>query len=200
MMILIVVCSLMLWGIVGDVRAVHAGTFQWTDENGTAGFTDNVLAVPRQHRKNVVKRQIRTPARSVTVRPQVKAAHSDSQDDATPPETLPSAQPVEGEIVDGGEPISERERWRARLQTAKAKIIELRAERGDLEHKIDESRRGRWFTFGPGASDLEKQEEVPKLEQNMRNLDQEIKQLEDEVKVVIPREARRAGIPPGWFR
>ena len=200
MIIVIVVCSLMLWGIAGEDPLVHAGTFQWTDEDGTAGFTDNVLAVPRQHRKGVVKRQVRKSARSITIRPQVKASQKDIQKDSALPEAAPTAQPVEGEIVDGAESTSERQRWHERLQTAKGKIVELRVERGELEKDIEESRRGRWFTFGPGASDFEKQKETPKIEQAMRDLDQEIRQLENEVRVVIPREARRAGIPPGWLR
>ncbi len=186
MIILIVVCLLMVWGVAEEPTAAYADTFQWMDEDGTAGFTDNVLTVPRQHRKGVVKRQAREPARSSTVRPQAEAT--------------PSGQPVEGEIVDEDEPASERERWRERLQTAKAKIVELRAERGELEKKVDESRRGRWFTFGPGASDLERQKDIPKIEQEIKDLDQQIKQLEGEVRIVIPREARRAGIPPGWLR
>ena len=185
-MILIVVCSFMLWGIAGKPPSAYAETFQWTDEHGTAGFTDNVLTVPRQHRKGVVKRQVREPVRSST-----------SSETA---ETPPSGAPVEKEIVEGDEPASERERWRERLQTAKAKIVALRAERGELEKKVDESQRGRWFTFGPGASDLEQLKDVPKVEQEIKDLDQQIKQLEEEVSIVIPREARRAGIPPGWIR
>ena len=186
MIILIVVFLLMVWGIAEEPTPAYAETFQWVDEDGTAGFTDNVLTVPRQHRKGVVKRQAREPSRLSTVRPQAEAT--------------PSEQPVEGEIVGEDELASERERWRERLQAAKAKIIELRAERGELEKQVDESRRGIWFTFGPGASDLEKRKDIPKIEQGMKDLDQQIKQLEGEVSIVIPREARRAGIPPGWLR
>jgi len=183
---LIIVCVFMAWGMAEEPTSTYAETFQWTDENGTAGFTDNVLTVPRQHRKDAVKRHVREPARSSRVPPPIEPSSSE--------------KPVESENVDEDKPASERERWRERLQAAKAKIIELRAERSQLEKEGDKSRRGRWFTFGPGASDVESQQDIPKIEQAMKDIDQQINRLEKEVKIVIPREARRAGVPPGWLR
>jgi hypothetical protein len=201
---LIVVCSLMVLGIVNGDRAVHAGTFQWTDDNGTAGFTDNLLTVPQRHRNGVVKHRLRGQVHSSIGDTQTAVAHTDLQTDTSspgiPPGATSSDPPVEVELIDEDQPVSERERWRERLQEAKAKIVERRAKRSELEKTVDESRYGMWLTFGPGASDLERRKEIPKIEQELQNLDQEIKQLEDEVRIVIPREARRAGVPLGWLR
>ncbi len=192
----------MLLEIAGEPSVAYSETLQWTDENGAVGFTDNVLAVPPQERGDVVPRQSRESARSFAVPPRNRTTGVSQDVDATFSESAPS-ESKDGKALSGEDqvdPRRNRDYWRERIQVAKAKVEELRAERLALEQKLDESTYGMWLTFGPGASNLEQREEMPNIEQDIKELDHEIERLENEVTMVIPREARRAGVPPGWLR
>ncbi|GEM_PF-4281161 len=200
MLVIVGVCLLVGWGIVDEARSVHADTFQWMDENGTAGFTDNVLTVPRQHRDGLVTRQAREPSSSAAVPSYSSVLSGNRQKEELASDATIREQSEEEEIAseDG---IGDTKRWwKERLRGAKATIVDLRAYRNTLEKKINETQHGMWLTFGPGASDFEKRSDMPRIEKEMRDVEEEINQLEHEVSVVIPAEARRAGIPPGWFR
>lgn len=196
---------LMAWGMPEEAPRAYAATFQWTDEHGTAVFTDNILTVPRPHRKHLVQRQVRQPVRSIAVRP--------PDDDGDAPRETDAADAIAAEGTSGErtseairsdasreEPFQERDRWRARLRTAKTTLAERRAERRALEKTLHETQYGMWLTFGPGASDRDQREAIPEIERKLRDVETEIRQREQEVKFVIPGEARRAGIPPGWLR
>ena len=67
--VLMVGCDLMAWGMTEEAPRAFTATFQWTDEHGTAVFADNIMTVPRPHRKHLVQRQVRQMVRSIGVRP-----------------------------------------------------------------------------------------------------------------------------------
>lgn len=88
-----------------------------------------------------------------------------------------------------------RAQWKKRLEEATKKRDVLLAEFKEVQAKHDAIAIQPSFTLLPGQN-----EEREKASKRLAELEPEIDRAIEEVDVVIPDEARKAGVPPGWLR
>ena len=151
-----------------------AETYQWTDKDGTVGFTDSLEKVPPQYRQSAKRLE------------EIKESTKSFQRVPTPPSrstTMPSAP------TDQGDPSAV---LRQRMTAARAELEELRAKRQKAEEEHIALRRQLWYRWGFIDADVD-----AKMLAKINELDQRIRDKEYEINTAIPDEARRAGVPPG---
>jgi hypothetical protein len=87
--------------------------------------------------------------------------------------------------------------WQRRVSMAKQRLAAAKQRYQELDQKRT-SLLGQWGT--PAYAPPEARIEAQRLAQEMDSVQKEIDDARNEVEVVIPEEARKAGVPPGWLR
>jgi chromosome segregation ATPase len=154
--------------------------YEWTDEKGLAHITDTLGNVPEKYRSR---------ARRVEIR---KKKEQPAALQAQPePTTTPQDQ---GASLDDEERIAEWRRkigdWKSRLAEAEKRHQELDDERNALIRT--------WNLLSLAPPDTKVR--VGKIEEEMKTVQEQIDEARKMIDVVIPEEARKAGVPPGWLR
>jgi uncharacterized protein YukE len=153
--------------------------YQWTDEKGTFHITDRLDKVPKAYRDTAVK--INQPNKEdVDQNPQVQ-----QQSD------YPSG--VESE----GDDVAAKAGWQQRMRGARQRLAAAEKRYQELDQRRNELLQS-WG--GPASGRLDTRVEADKVEQEMTAAQREIDAARNDLDVVIPEEARKAGIPSGWLR
>ncbi|HET7318822.1 MAG TPA: DUF4124 domain-containing protein [Nitrospirota bacterium] len=162
----------------GNADEKQSYLYEWTDGKGVVHITDSLGKVPEQYRTN---------ARRLETSP---------EEGATP------NRPQQGTISPSGNTEDQREaqqkaQWQRRMIDAKQRLAAAEQRYRELEQRRA-TLLGQWGTpaYAPPAARIE----AEKLEGDMQNVQKEIDNARNEVEVVIPEEARKAGVPPGWLR
>ncbi len=149
--------------------------YEWTDTKGNVHITDDLGGVPDRYRAKA--RKIEMP----------------KGQEAGPQETTGPASEGAPEKREAEEKAAWQKRirdWKERLAKAEARYRELDQKRLDT--------LGKWG--GPASGHLEGRVEADKIQKQMDEVQVEINEARSMIDTVIPEEARRAGIPPGWLR
>lgn len=150
--------------------------YEWTDSKGGVHITDDLGEVPERYRSK--SRKIEIPkGEEVGREQQVQGAPS-------------------GVATDEQEAAS-KAAWQQRIRDWKARLADAQKRYQDLDQKRLEA-LAKWG--GPASGHLEGRQEADNIAQDMKEVQQDIDEARDMVETVIPEEARRAGIPPGWLR
>ncbi len=163
----------------GDRDVKKRYLYEWTDSKGGVHITDDLGEVPERNRSKSRKIEIST-GEEVGPGQQVQGAPGTSS----------------GETTDKQEAAS-KAAWQRRLQNWKKRLADAQKRYQDLEKRRLEA-LGQWG--GVASGHLEGRIEADRLEQEMKDVQKDIDEANDMVETVIPEEARRAGIPPGWLR
>jgi len=166
--------------IQGQAKEADEGKnvlYTWTDSNGVVHITDQPGTVPERYRSTV--RQLNAQPGGGTG--SIKQGSS----------------PEPGIPTHGEKDESSKAAWRQRMQEAKRHLADLQQEYQALDQKRNEA-LGRWGGIASGH--IEDRVEADRIDQEMKQVQQEINDARNQVEVVIPDEARKAGIPPGWLR
>ena len=150
-----------------------AETYQWTDKDGNVGFADSLQKVPPEYRKSAKRLD------------ETKDSTKTFQRVPTPPGRNNTMPPDRG-------PSDSYDSWRARLETARAELEELRAKRQKAQEEKDNLLFRRNQQSRPLDPDIE-----AKATSKINDLDQRTRDKEYEITTTIPDEARRAGVPAG---
>ncbi len=151
--------------------------YQWTDEKGVFHISDSLDKVPKKFRENAKK---------------LESAPGSAGGQRRPADiTAPSDYSEEEREAD------RKEEWQQRMKSAKQKLANAEQHYTELQQKRDQLLRS-WG--GPASGHLEGREEADRINQEMKQVQEEINDARNQVEVVIPDEARRAGVPPGWLR
>ncbi len=153
--------------------------YQWIDGKGNAHITDDLNKVPSKYRAKA-KRLETTEGTEET--PSVAPPQEDEE--------------IEREVRDERE-ANLREEWQLRMKTAQRRLADAEHRYQALEEK-KKSLAGSWG--GPASGHLETREEAERIDQEMQQVQKEIDDARNEIEHVIPEEARKAGVPPGWLR
>ncbi len=153
--------------------------YQWTDEKGVVHISDSLDKVPEKFRENAKK--LESAPGTSGVESQRRPGYM----------TAPSGYSEEEREAD------RKEEWQERMKAAKQKLANAEQRYTELEQKRDQLLRS-WG--GPASGHLEGREEADRIDQEMKQVQQEINDARNQIEVVIPDEARRAGVPPGWLR
>ena len=155
--------------------------YEWTDTKGGVHITDDLGEVPERYRPK--SRKIEIPrGEEVGTGPQAQDAGSSS-----------------GGPTDEEEAAS-KAAWQQRIQDWKERLADAQQRYHDLDQKRQEA-LAKWG--GPAAAasgHLEGRAEADLIAQDMKDVQVEIDEAKNMIENVIPEEARRAGIPPGWLR
>ena len=168
-----------LWMSAPDLVSFSGKIYQWVDESGNGGFTDDLKNIPEKYQKTAVLEESEVPASR-------QEGGSSEQQELPPPSTAPDTD-------DAGH---DRAYWQGRLK-------ELRDQRADLlERKVEivqelEALNGRLENGIDTAKYLKLRKQY--LEEHAQTKD-EIKEIDHQIEDVLPEEARRSNAPPGWLR
>lgn len=154
--------------------------YEWTDEKGAAHITDTLGNVPEKYRSR---------ARRVEIRKKKEQ-----------PGALPAQPELTTTPQDQGASVSDEERkaewrrkigdWKSRLAGSEKRYQELDDERNGLIRT--------WNLLALAPPDTKVR--VGKIDEEMKAVQEQIDEARKMIDVVIPEEARKAGVPPGWLR
>jgi uncharacterized protein YukE len=155
--------------------------YKWTDDKGIAHITDGLGKVPKKYRDRAVQLE------------------SQSTDETTGEQQLQKGAAAPSTYTDQtGIDEDRKAEWQERMKDARKRQADAEQRYRELDQKRTEA-LGKWG--GSAASGhLEGQEEAARIDQEMKQVQQEIDDAKNQIKNVIPDEARKAGVPPGWLR
>jgi len=162
-----------------EKAARKSSLYEWTDSKGTVHITDSLNSVPEQYRSQVRKRE--------AANGQAAVPEQRLQDE----EGASSAEETEQAEADAKAEWQQRMHdWNKRLADAEKRYQGLENERKELA--------GAWVP--PLVVPMENQIKIGQIEQQMKDVKAEIDAARNMIQNVIPEEARKAGVPPGWLR
>ncbi len=170
---------------VSQARTQEANTereshlYQWTDDSGVVHITDGLGNVPQQYR---------TKAR--TIGETRKSEPGQGQQSRTVTNEPAGSTNQETEA-------SQKAAWRNRIQEWKTRLSQAE----DRYHELDQRRTELLMSWGgPAYGPIDNKVKAEQIEQQMREVQKQIDEARNMLDVVIPEEARKAGVPPGWLR
>jgi hypothetical protein len=158
--------------------------YQWTDEKGNAYITDRIESVPAKYRSRV--RIVQQPGAS-------------DQSDQGPQAQQPSSAPAPSESDVRGAEADAKEEWQNRMRDAKRRLDSATQRYTHLEQRKAEI-TAQWGSSGAALPPQEVLDKLNQIEIDMQRVRKEIDEIKNEINTVIPDEARKAGVPPGWLR
>ncbi len=194
-----------------------ADTYKWVDKKGVVHFTDNPDELPEPQRSKVLdelerkskahKKQQATQPTYEPIPPEARKerlppaqstgqhGHTGGQVFATPSTNNATSKPIVKDDKVDPTSSSQRKAWADKATRARKKVTEIEKECEKLLRMKDEaSRKGLIFATPKARQEtVSLTEDLKTCRQNL----QKAKQYRDEV---LPEEARRAGVPPGWIR
>ena len=159
--------------------------YQWTDERGNAHISDSLEKVPAKHRAKAAR--IGQGVSGGTESPQTEA----------PVREEPRGFSLTDDAASQDED-SQKMEWQQRMYDARQRLTEAeqRLERSAAQLKILQEKKG----YGLYGYPPESAGEAARLEEEISRAQVDMNRARDEVENVIPEQARRAGVPPGWLR
>ena len=162
-----------------DKEQQRSYLYQWTDDKGLVHITDSLGTVPKQYRDKAIKLK------------QPKKEKTDQGQQVQQESTYPS-----GAESDAADALGKRE-WQQRMREAKQRLGSAEKRYRELNQRRNELFRS-WG--GPASGRLVDSTEVEKIDQEIKDAQIQIDEARNDIDVVIPEEARKKGIPPGWLR
>ncbi len=173
---LLLVAALLFVGIAAWAEEENGGLFTWTDNEGVTHVTDSLEKVPQKYRSKT--QRVGEGGPGVAVVPE-------SQSPAAP--------------ASGGDDAARKAQWQSRMLDAKRRLQNAEDRYGQLEKRKSDL-KAQWGSAGAALPTQEVLDEMKRLDADMSSAKVEIDKARDQINNVIPDEARRAGIPPGWLR
>lgn len=156
--------------------------YEWTDDKGVIHLTDDPGKVPQKYRSNSLKK-----------RAEPRRDEGREKSEGT---VEPAPQPT----LSSEEDLEQRRRmdewrqrylgWKNKLRQAEQRYQSLLQRRTDL--------LAPWGSLSLAPPPTV--EEFGQVEQALKDTQSEIDEARHMVEVVLPDEARKAGVPPGWLR
>lgn len=172
--------SLSVAGAEGQGDSSTSYLYQWTDEQGNAHITDRLESVPAKYRSRV------------------RAIQQPGQGEQGQQVQQPSA-PVPSEADAAGTDADKKEEWQNRVRDAKRRLANAEQQYRQLEQRKAEI-TAQWGASGATLPPQEVLDKMQQIENDMQRTRREIDDIKNEINTVIPDEARKAGVPPGWLR
>jgi hypothetical protein len=152
--------------------------YEWTDNTGNLHITDALGKVPEQYRSHMRTREVKAES-PANQGPDMQGRHA------------PSPR------FDSNNEDAGKAQWQSRLREWKQRL-----ENAEQRHQSLEQERNALFrAWGSAAlAPIENRLKAEKIEQEMKGVQKEIERAKNMIEEVIPEEARKAGVPPGWLR
>jgi hypothetical protein len=153
--------------------------YKWTDDKGVVHITDGLGSVPQKYRDKALKVE------------QPKKEDGNEGQQVQQGTSSPSSSNEEELEED------RKAEWQQRVLEARHRVAEAEQRYRALDQKRQET-VGKWG--GPASGHLEGPMEAEQIDREMEAAKKEIDDARHNLEVVIPEEARKAGVPPGWLR
>jgi uncharacterized protein YukE len=163
----------------GNKEVKKSFLYQWTDKKGIVHIADGLDKVPKEYRDKAIKLK------------QTEKEEADQGQEAQQPSVYPSG--AQSEAADA----ATRAAWQQRMKDARQRLAGAERRYQELEKRRDELLQS-WG--GPASGRLAERAEADKVEQQMRDVQKEMDEARNDIDIVIPEDARKMGIPPGWLR
>jgi DNA repair exonuclease SbcCD ATPase subunit len=151
--------------------------YEWTDREGGVHITDDLGEVPERYRPKARKVEL----------PRGQEVSPGQQDTAGP-----------GLIDTEAQEAAAKAAWQSRMREWKKRLADAEQRYAELDQQYKDT-LGMWG--GSAASGhLENKVEAERIAQQMKDVQRDIDEAKNMIADVIPEEARRAGVPPGWLR
>jgi hypothetical protein len=177
---LMLVVALLFVGVAAWAGEENGRLYTWTDKDGVTHVTDSLQNVPQQYRSKT--QRVGDGGPGVAVVPE-------SQSPAPP------ATSVQG----GGSDATLKAQWQSRMLDAKRQLQYAEDKYGQLTKRKSDL-QAQWGSGGAALPPQEVLDEMNRLDADMSSAKAEIDRARDQINNVIPDEARKAGVPPGWLR
>jgi hypothetical protein len=158
--------------------------YQWTDDQGNTAIVDSLEKVPPKYRSKA------------------RALEQGGAAAPAPASGSPEAPAIPaGEAADRQQQSEDAKKaeWQQRVLVAKRQLAaaeeryqQLEAAKADIMSK--------WGASGSALPPQEVINQINQLTADMEKTRREIEKWKNDINVVIPDEARRADVPPGWIR
>jgi len=158
--------------------------YQWKDERGVVNVTDSLDKVPPKYRSQATQRL------------QPGAGKEEQRRDET--RGREQSQVLDAGTSQGQDELKKAE-WQRRMRDAKSRLMEAEGRYSQIELRKNDL-ASKWGSSGAALPPQEALDEIKKLDGELVSARTDVENARNEVEVVIPDEARRAGIPPGWLR
>ena len=166
-----------------DAQQQPAGyLYQWVDDRGNVHITDNPAEVPEKYRSGARTMQENSPQQE------------------PPPTSEPQAaprRPAKNSGVQNDTAENDKAQWQQRIKGWKNQLADAESRYRSLQQQRNEL-IAPWGS--PALAPLAARQQADQIDQQMQGVQQEIEKAKDMIENVIPEEARKAGVPPGWLR
>jgi hypothetical protein len=174
----------------------HAEVYKYVDKKGRVHYTDNPDQLPEPERSRVLRELEEKIKKEQERRRKLKEQGIQVPDERLPPPRPPQPPPGPHPATDRLEQRhAARKAWEARAQKARARVTKLEEKCAELKTERDRSRRDSLTFSRPGAG-----QRYRKAQAAHQSCQRELKSARNYLDVVLPEQARKAGIPPGWIR
>jgi Domain of unknown function (DUF4124) len=177
---LLLVASLLFLGAAARAQEGGGGLFTWTDKDGVVHMTDSLDKVPNEYRSRAQR------------------TGSGASGDKVVPEAQSPTAPASSD-QDGGNNAVLKAQWQSRVLDAKRRLQNAENDYQQLEKRKSDL-QAQWGSSGAALPPQDVLNQIKQLDIDMSRAKVEIDNARDQINNVIPDEARRAGIPPGWLR
>ena len=158
--------------------STHGAIYQWLDDQGNVGFTDNPENIPKKYRQSATQ----LDGASLQEKPKTHTTPSVPQSTDAPSDTAVLDDEGHDEVW-----------WQMRVQELHHRKELLLVEKERLTTEMD--------PLGKlGLGTLEANQRAKEINERLEQIDSEIETIESDLTVVLPEEARKANAPPGWLR
>jgi hypothetical protein len=154
--------------------------YKWTDDKGVVHITDGLGSVPQKYRDKALKLE----------QPKKEDGNEGQQvQQGTHPPSYTNEEEIEED---------KKAEWQQRVIEARHRVAEAEQRYRALDQKKQEA-------LGEGGGPLstghlEGRLQSEQIDREMDAVKKEIDDARHNLEVVIPEEARKAGVPPGWLR
>lgn len=161
--------------------------YQWTDEQGSVHISDGIEKVPRQYRNRATRIEQGTAGSAEPPQPE--------------PERGSQEQGGFGFTLDDASAQNDEDRkieWQQRMYDARQRMADAEERiqnSGERLKALQEKTGYGLYGYTPEAA-----AEASRLEEELARAQSDLEEARNQVENVIPEEARKAGIPPGWLR
>ncbi len=186
--IILAVISLLLMSVSPPLSAISAQEkdkeqkksylYEWTDDKGTVHITDGLGKVPERYR---------TKARILET---LEKEDNGGDRNAAGGTVTPTGPPKVGDEELGAAWRDKISEWKDTLADAEKRYRELAQERRSLFERYAVP------AYAPAGVRLRAEQ----IDEKLKEIQKEIDEARNMIDVVIPEEARKAGVPPGWLK
>jgi Domain of unknown function (DUF4124) len=177
---LLIVASLLFLGAAARAQEGGGGLFTWTDKDGVVHMTDSLDKVPNEYRSKAQR------------------TGNGASGPAVVPEALSPTKPATSDQGRGND-AALKAQWQSRMLDAKRQLQYAENNYQRLEKRKSDL-QAQWGSSGSALPPQNVLDEMKQLDVDLSRAKAEIGNAKDQINNVIPDEARRAGIPPGWLR